>query len=231
MPCLPLLQEEILSLYRKVKEIVTTRAAAKAYGIHVNRSGMACCPFHDDREPSMKVDRRFHCFGCGADGDVIDFTAMLFGLSRYHAARKLAEDFGVKIGDSRRGRKARRGKERRVVKRKQEQSQLVERFEQGAQRFFRTMTDYYHLLGDWKEKYAPKDPEEEWDPRFCEALSKRTNLAYVLDCFLEGNLEEQVDIMNEYKEEVLAYDRVLTGLAERKDRNIEGDTGGAQRAG
>jgi len=53
----------------------------------------------------------------------------------------------------------------------------------------------------------------------------------VLDCFLEGNLEEQVDIMNEYKEEVLAYDRVLTGLAERKDRNIEGDTGGAQRAG
>ena len=29
----------------------------------------------------MKVDRRFHCFGCQADGDVIDFTARLFGLS------------------------------------------------------------------------------------------------------------------------------------------------------
>ena len=34
---------------------------------------MACCPFHDDRHPSMKVDRRFHCFACQGDGDVIDF--------------------------------------------------------------------------------------------------------------------------------------------------------------
>ena len=54
---------------------------------------MACCPFHDDKHPSMKVDRRFHCFGCQADGDVIDFTARLFGLSGKEAALKLAEDF------------------------------------------------------------------------------------------------------------------------------------------
>ena len=53
---------------------------------------MACCPFHDDKHPSMKVDRRFHCFGCQADGDVIDFTARLFGLNKKDAALKLAED-------------------------------------------------------------------------------------------------------------------------------------------
>ena len=56
---------------------------------------MACCPFHDDKHPSMKVDRRFHCFGCQADGDVIDFTARLFGLNKKEAALKLAEDFSV----------------------------------------------------------------------------------------------------------------------------------------
>lgn len=56
---------------------------------------MACCPFHDDKHPSMKVDRRFHCFGCQADGDVIDFTARLFGLNKKDAALKLAEDFSV----------------------------------------------------------------------------------------------------------------------------------------
>ena len=56
---------------------------------------MACCPFHNDKHPSMKVDRRFHCFGCQADGDVIDFTARLFGLSSKEAALKLAEDFSV----------------------------------------------------------------------------------------------------------------------------------------
>ena len=53
---------------------------------------MACCPFHDDKHPSMKVDRRFHCFGCQADGDVIDFTSRLFGLNKKEAALKLAEE-------------------------------------------------------------------------------------------------------------------------------------------
>ena len=44
------------------------------YGIEVNRSGMACCPFHDDKNPSMKLNEEyFYCFGCGATGDVIDF--------------------------------------------------------------------------------------------------------------------------------------------------------------
>ena len=57
---------------------------------------MACCPFHDDKHPSMKVDRRFHRFGCQADGDVIDFTARLFGLNKKEAALKLAEDFSVR---------------------------------------------------------------------------------------------------------------------------------------
>ena len=50
---------------------------------------MACCPFHDDKHPSMKVDRRFHCFGCQADGDVIDFTARLFGRP---VKRKISEE-------------------------------------------------------------------------------------------------------------------------------------------
>lgn len=42
----------------------------------------------------MKVDFRFHCFGCGADGDVIDFAAKLFQLSLRQAVKKLATDFG-----------------------------------------------------------------------------------------------------------------------------------------
>ena len=54
---------------------------------------MACCPFHDDKHPSMKIDHRFHCFGCQADGDVIDFTARLFSLSSKEAALKLAGGF------------------------------------------------------------------------------------------------------------------------------------------
>ena len=62
------------NVFEAVKESVTTRQAVEIYGVPVGRNGMVCCPFHDDKHPSMKVDRRFHCFGCQADGDVIDFT-------------------------------------------------------------------------------------------------------------------------------------------------------------
>lgn len=74
------------SVFEVVKQSVAVREAAEMYGIAVGRGGMACCPFHDDRHPSMKVDTRFHCFGCGADGDVIDFTARLYDLSPKEAA-------------------------------------------------------------------------------------------------------------------------------------------------
>ena len=69
------------NVFEAVKQSVSTRDAAAFYGIEVKRNGMACCPFHEDKNPSMKVDQRFHCFGCGEDGDVIDFTAKLFDLS------------------------------------------------------------------------------------------------------------------------------------------------------
>ena len=55
------------------------------YGIKVKRNGMACCPFHKDRHPSMKADKIYHCFACGVGGDAIDFTARLFGISQYEA--------------------------------------------------------------------------------------------------------------------------------------------------
>ena len=69
------------SVFEVVTQSVTAREAAELYGIAVGRGGMARCPFHDDRHPSMKVDTRFHFVGCGADGDVIDFTARLYDLS------------------------------------------------------------------------------------------------------------------------------------------------------
>ena len=85
-----------MNLFETVKSAVTVKQAAEYYGCKVNRGNMICCPFHDDRHPSMKLNRDyFYCFGCGATGDVIDFVTRLFGLSSYEAAKKLAYDFGI----------------------------------------------------------------------------------------------------------------------------------------
>ena len=83
-----------MDIFTMVKAAVTVRQAAEHYGLQVNRNGMALCPFHNDRHPSLYVsDDHYHCFACGEHGDVIDLTAKLFDLRLYDAARKLAPDF------------------------------------------------------------------------------------------------------------------------------------------
>ncbi|MDY2762406.1 MAG: CHC2 zinc finger domain-containing protein [Faecalimonas umbilicata] len=86
-----------MTVFEQVKACVTARQAAEHYGIKVKNNGMACCPFHNDRHPSMKIDKNYHCFACGVGGDAIDFTARLFGLTQFEAAKKLVEDFGLDI--------------------------------------------------------------------------------------------------------------------------------------
>ena len=92
---------------------------------------MACCPFHNDKTPSMKLDRRYHCFGCGADGDVIDFAAALYGLRKKEAAVQLAQDFGLSYEDWKPPGKAKKPKPR--------QKSQEEQFQEAKSRCFRIL--------------------------------------------------------------------------------------------
>ena len=55
-----------MNLFEIVKYGVSCREAAELYGVEVNRYGMALCPFHNDRHPSLYVaDDHYYCFACG----------------------------------------------------------------------------------------------------------------------------------------------------------------------
>ena len=82
-----------MNIFSEVKEHLTARQAAEYYGLKIRRNGNACCPFHDDKHPSMKIDKNYHCFACGVGGDAVDYVSRMFGLSQYDAALKLIEDF------------------------------------------------------------------------------------------------------------------------------------------
>ena len=56
---------------------------------------------------------------------------------------------------------------------------------------YKVLTDYFHLLREWEKKYAPKQPDEEWNPLFAEALYKKNYIEYLLDILLYGSLEER----------------------------------------
>ena len=198
------------NVFEAVKQSVSTRDAAAFYGIEVKRNGMACCPFHDDKNPSMKVDQRFHCFGCGADGDVIDFTARLFDLSPKEAAEKLAQDFGL-IYDSQ------APPRRRYVRQKTE----AQKFREDRQRCYRVLSDYYYLLKKWEADNSPRTPEEEPHPRFVEAIQKKTYVEYLLDLFLYESEEEQKAWIAEHTAEITHLERRLKIMAENKPTNRE----------
>ena len=193
------------NVFEAVKQSVTTRQAAEIYGVEVGRNGMACCPFHDDKHPSMKVDRRFHCFSCQADGDVIDFTARLLGLSNKEAALKLAEDFSVGFDN-----KGHVPPRRKPVKRKICE---VLRYRQAEQKCFRVLCDYLHLLERWEQEYAPRSPEDVWHPLFTEALQKKSYTEYLLDILLSGTMEERASVVAEHGKEVRKIEQRVSEFA------------------
>ena len=92
-----------MSIFNEVKSQVTAYDAVTHYGIKINDKGKCCCPFHNDKNPSMKVDMRigggFYCFGCHESGDVITLTSKLLGLGPKEAAFRLSEDFNLDIDD------------------------------------------------------------------------------------------------------------------------------------
>ena len=192
------------SVFEVVKQSVTVREAAELYGIAVGRSGMACCPFHDDRHPSMKVDARFHCFGCGADGDVIDFTARLYDLSPKEAAEKLAQDFGLSYDNKAPPR-------RNHVRQKSEAQARKENREHA----WRVLADYYHLLRKWETDYSPRTPDEDPHPRFLEAVQKKEYMGYLLDTFLDSSTEEQDQWIAEHTAEISAIEGRVNIMADK----------------
>ena len=193
------------SVFETVKQSITVREAAQMYGIEVNRSGMACCPFHDDKNPSMKLNEEyFYCFGCGATGDVIDFTARLYNLSPKEAAEKLAQDFGLAYDSQAPPR-------RRYVRQKSE----AQKFKEDRDHTFRVLADYFHLLRKWETDYTPKTPEENPHPRFMEAIQRKDYVGYLLDFFLEDTPDEQRLWIAEHHSEIANLERRVKFMADK----------------
>ena len=165
---------------------------------------MACCPFHDDKHPSMKLNEDyFYCFGCGATGDVIELTARLYNLSPKKAAGKLAQDFGL-IYDS-------QAPPRHYIRQKSE----TQKFKESRDHAFRVLADYFHLLRKWESNYTPKTPEEPMHPRFLEAVQQKDYIGYLLDFFLEESPEEQKLWIAKHQSEIANLERRVNIMAEK----------------
>lgn len=192
-----------MTIYENIKAAISVKQAAEHYGLKVNRSGMTCCPFHNDRHPSLKLNEDyFFCFGCGAKGDVIDLVAKLFNLSSYDAAKKLAYDFGIDPD-----------KPPAAAALRKPKYPLAKAFQREELHCQRVLCDYLHLLEHWKMQYAPKTPEDTIDDRFVEACQMLDYIEDLADILTFAELEVRVKTVD-----MLQKDGMIDRLEERLKR-------------
>ena len=153
------------SVFETVKQSVTVREAAQMYGIEVNRSGMACCPFHDDKNPSMKLNEEyFYCFGCGAHRRCDRFCCPALQSVPQGGRRETGPRFWPGLwtvrplpGGAMSGRKPRHRSSKRTGT-----MPLV------------VLADYFHLLRKWETGLFPQNTGRKIPiPRFMEAIQKK----------------------------------------------------------
>ena len=194
-----------MNIFEQVKESITTKQAAIQYGMNVNRNDMVCCPFHNDRHPSMKVAERYYCFGCGEKGDVINFVAKLHNLSQYEAAKKLASDFGLPIQQHTHQNKSRKQvKQEKTIRTKY---QVQKDFEKWQQRCSKILSDYSSWLSFWKEFYAPKTPEDMVYEEFIEAVNNIEKIKWYQDILENSILEEKISFLMQCGKEVIQIEQ------------------------
>ena len=176
-----------MNVFEAVKTSINAREAAARYGVEVNRHGKALCPFHNDRNPSLFVDDdHYHCYACGEHGDVIDFTAKLFGLKLYEAAQKLAYDFDITQDKP----------PTKAMQEIQNRKGEAQRLKESEKLCFSALMEYYKLLQEWMVLYAPRTPEDTPHDRFVQACHDLSYVEYLVDLLIMGDSYERTEVID-----------------------------------
>lgn len=164
---------DIYTITETIRQSVTAQDVAQALGIRVNRHGRCQCPIHNGKDYNMRLypgDGGYHCFVCGASGDVIHLVENVQQCAFQSAVEWLNSAFhlGLQLDrpmDKNAAEAARRAKERKQAE--QERRKAIDRMEY----------DLYVLCGrlldgleEDKEWYRPRKANEEWDRRFVNAI-------------------------------------------------------------
>ncbi len=118
--------KERLDLVQLVSRYVTLKRSGRNF--------VGLCPFHEEKTPSFTVSpekQLFHCFGCGASGDIFGFLMKIEGLTFPEALEQLAREAGVKLERSPEARKRYSAKQQVLQANAAAQKEFVKQLKQG----------------------------------------------------------------------------------------------------
>lgn len=145
----------------KIRSANPLKDRLERYGVEFDRKGFARCPFHNEKTASFKVypDNTYHCFGCGAHGDVITFIMAVQNLSFEDACAVLDRDISY-------------SEQRRIDRIKRKRNDKIDRLNSARIRYWNAF-DEWKLNEDFIEVYKPQNAEEQPLPMFLTALGRR----------------------------------------------------------
>lgn len=168
-----------------IKSLVTSRQLLEHVGVHVERSGFACCPLHGERTASLKVyadpRRGWHCFGCGRGGTVIDLGMALWDTDFKGACVRLNDEFRLGLDLHR----AMTPEEKRAFRARIAYEQ--EKRERHRKRVQEAEEAYWAAYDAWMENdrvlasQAPGGPEEAFTEAFVQAAVHSAEIRENLD--------------------------------------------------
>ncbi len=179
------------NVFSEIKSMLAMPEVARFYGLEMNRSGMACCPFHNDKTPSLKVyDDHFYCFGCGATGDCTGFVAKLFGIRQIDAAKKISEDFGLRLFE--------KGFAVPIKITPKPRDDFKEWIKEAKS----IILEYLDKLYEWRDVYRPHNSSENFHPLVVESLQKTDYIEYLSDILLQGTENEKREFYEQGRAEI-----------------------------
>ena len=168
---------------REVAEKSDMTEVISTYYAEPNKAHKICCPFHDEKTPSLHIYKKtntFHCFGCQKSGDSVRFVSEYFNISAFQAAKKINTDFGLNIRpptETKGENPVSEPKERPLT----EHEKNLQTDEWALQQHD-ILLDYFRLLKEYSQE-TPKDNEINW--RFSAFLDDFGTVEFLLESLLD----------------------------------------------
>lgn len=216
-----------MNIFSEIKEHLTARQAAEYYGLKVKRNGTTCCPFHDDKHPSMKIDKNYHCFACGVGGDAIDYVSRMFGLSQYDAALKLIEDFALPI-DTKGNKDLSVQEKERIRKKKTERERIAhikERFEKWSSQTIDMLRNCILEIDKVNHFLVGKPLDIIFSEDYARMLHAEPLINYWLDILCMGETAEKQELFIKNRREVEKLVQRVRSSGKRIMGESRGSTG------
>lgn len=168
-----------------IKERVSSREMFERMGVTVDGRGMACCPFHGEKTPSLKVysdiRRGWYCFGCHSGGDVIDLAMKFFGLPFRPVMERLNEEFSLGLPMRQRLTANQRKKLSAEIERKRAESAARKAALDALEKAYWAAYDAWLKNESIIAEQAPQGPLDEPGEAFAYAVTHRSEIMEKLD--------------------------------------------------